>query len=887
MILTAPINEIPPNPNSSMILNPTINDPPPNCQSTTNNKLAFLSKYAVNASSNATLNPHTNFNNISNTISNPPSNPIFSNKPPPPPINTNNLTNNYPNNKTNNIPPNRNSEYNSIKPLQKNYEIADVIKWTQEPFPWDQDISDLRRNVFGLPNFRPNQKAIVNATLSKKDVFVCMPTGAGKSLCFQLPALKDQGVTLVIMPLISLIFDQINQLKSLGIEAIGLAGQSQLSYQELKGLFHERSDLKLVFSTPEKLEKCPWFLDFLKQMNNNQRLSRIVIDEAHCVSHWGRDFRPDYLLLGRLRMNFPEVPIMALTATATELVRKDVIQNLSILNCLYFQSSFNRPNLFYEIRNKFADEKTIENIKEFIMQFYPKKSGIIYCTTIKEAEKVAMILKETYGLSCAAYHASLPENTRKQLQEDWMIDEVLIVVATIAFGMGINKPNVRFVIHFSLAKSIENFYQESGRAGRDGKVSHCLVYYRFKDRLNHYFLMNVNKGGSKDGKRGLLKMLEFLEDKTECRRESQLKYFGEKFNRMKCEKMCDNCLNERKVEERDFFPEFRKIEGFLKGLNDKKITYTQMVKMLAGKNSKKGQIFNENSGPFGILKHLSLETIETLIKNLLFREVLYEKTFEMFGHSISYVHFNKSLISQDLKVPILVNNSPLHKSKCKRKPNEGPLPINIEPNESQSNIFNHLEKFIFRKSELPPPNKASKDHPPDRTPLKKQYDKECGFCTEDQYEEILARLILTRKQIFKKNQNNPQEVFNNIDDVFPMVGLEEMSRKLPTTPEELNINNIKNVGLKPLQQYGKFFLQEIEYFLRINNIDKTEFEAYNENSMETNKKIEVFDYKHNCLPLSQTANKETNEALQENNGIPEDEEDLYDKIDEMLNFLQE
>jgi bloom syndrome protein len=407
----------------------------------------------------------------------------------------------------------------------KNYELANTDYWDESSYSWDITIASKNRSVFGHQKFRMNQKGIINACKSKEDVFVCMPTGGGKSLCFQLPALTDPGVSIVIMPLLSLIHDQCFQMEGLGVPVLEATGQS--NYQTVADGFYAIQNChanypKIIYVTPEKLVQGQGFNRELRTLYQMGRIDRFVIDEAHCVSHWGHEFRRDYLQLCTIRENFPGIPILALTATATETVRCDVIKLLKMKkNTKYFQTSFNRPNLYYHTEDKKDDDSMMSIITSYCKEKYQRKSGIIYCATIKEVALVTDKLR-CKGVLAAEYHGKLEDAVKRKNQTDWMNDEIQVICATIAFGMGINKPDVRFVVHTTFSKSVENYYQESGRAGRDGFPAHCTVFYREKDRDIHDFFIHNNAESSDaqktSGLGNLNRMIYFCQDNVICKR---------------------------------------------------------------------------------------------------------------------------------------------------------------------------------------------------------------------------------------------------------------------------------------------------------------------------------------------------------------------------------
>ncbi len=402
---------------------------------------------------------------------------------------------------------------------------------------------------FGYHQFRPLQREIIQDALAGRDVFVLMPTGGGKSLCFQLPALTRDGLTIVVSPLISLMKDQVDALQTSGIPATYL--NSTVDREEAKARWRglHRGEYRLLYVAPERL-----MLDTFLERALNWNIAQFAIDEAHCISEWGHDFRPDYRELKKLRKHLPDVPVMALTATATEQVRADIIKELNLRDPRSYVASFNRPNLTYRVVAKTAP---YDQLLAF-MRSRPNDSGIVYCASRKSTESLARNLNED-GVSTKTYHAGLTTSERTRHQEAFLRDDVRVITATIAFGMGINKPNVRFVVHYDLPKNLESYYQETGRAGRDGLPSECVLLFSPGDVAKQlHFIDEKSESEARIARAQLRQMVHYAETR-ECRRATLLKYFGETYPitrdgiggetaplQVSCDG-CDNCLQPRET----------------------------------------------------------------------------------------------------------------------------------------------------------------------------------------------------------------------------------------------------------------------------------------------------------------------------------------------------
>ena len=403
------------------------------------------------------------------------------------------------------------------------------------------NLTEKLKHYFGFDKFKGEQEAIIRNVLEGNDTFVLMPTGGGKSLCYQLPSLIMDGTAIVISPLIALMKNQVDVINGIS-ENDGVAHylNSSLKRGEIDKV---KADItsgktKLLYVAPESLNKEE-SVEFFKSV----KISFYAIDEAHCISEWGHDFRPEYRKIRIAIDQIGKAPIIALTATATDKVRTDIIKSLDIEDCTEFKSSFNRPNLYYEVRAKKNEDDTNKQIIKFIRQ-HSGKSGIIYCLSRKKVEELAAVLLAN-DIKAAPYHAGLDSETRSKTQDDFLMEEIDVIVATIAFGMGIDKPDVRFVIHYDIPKSLEGYYQETGRAGRDGEEGICIVFYSKNDLLKLEKFMEGKPVAEQDIGRQLLQETEAYAESSVCRRKLLLHYFGEDYPKDNCE-MCDNCLHPKK-----------------------------------------------------------------------------------------------------------------------------------------------------------------------------------------------------------------------------------------------------------------------------------------------------------------------------------------------------
>ena len=685
-------------------------------------------------------------------------------------------------------------EHKSISNVKANYIAIDgdsgiTDEFDGFSFPHSDTVLTMFKQLFGLKKFRSCQLHAVNAALLGHDCFILMPTGGGKSLCYQLPSLVSKGVSIVVSPLRALIQDQVERLMSLDIPAASLAGN--VKEDEMHSAYMQLSmkepGLKLVYTTPEKISASAKLMSVFENLNNRNLLDRFVIDEAHCVSQWGHDFRPDYKRLCLLREKFPNVPMMALTATATPRVRKDIIHQLKMKKPKWFVKSFNRQNLKFIVKEK-KPKSAVDEVAQVILSKFRNKSGIVYCLSRKECDEVARNLSKK-GIRALPYHAGLSDKQRLLAQEKWLQDQWKVICATIAFGMGIDKPDVRFVIHFSMPKSIEGYYQESGRAGRDGLLGSCILLYNYQDVKRVRRLIDMNTNASYEAKKvhidNLFQMVRYCENKADCRRDQLLQYFGEKdFDREFCnefpEAVCDNCSSSTNFHIRDVTEDVKHIISFVyKICHQQKYNCTliHLVEVFRGSQNKSIINLGHNQHQLhGRGNSYVPQDATRLLRKLVIDQILVEQlVVTAMDHTVCYVKLGpraKEVSTNKLKV-----NLPVHSGK-----------------KAASVVDNNNESVTDRKKLM-----------------------------DDCYQELveLAKQIAQERHI------------TNYASVFPNPMLLSMAAEVPLTVDEMQ-DKIDGMTRHKIMKYGGERFLEItsKYCMMYSNLDEPEPSCFNQETID-------------------------------------------------------
>lgn len=547
---------------------------------------------------------------------------------------------------------------------------------------------------FGFDKFKDQQEEIIQTLLSGDDTFVIMPTGGGKSLCYQLPAIILEGVAIIVSPLIALMKNQVDLVRSYSSkDDVAHFLNSTLNKTQLKEVQQDLKSgkTKLLYVAPETLSKEENIV-FFRSLN----ISFFAVDEAHCISEWGHDFRPEYRKLKEMMEGInAEAPIIALTATATPKVQSDIIKNLGLRKPKIFISSFNRPNLYYEVLPKVKLSDTLSSIVRFI-QSHKNKSGIIYALNRKTTEDLAEKLMAN-GIKAVAYHAGLDAKLRAKRQDDFLNEEVQVIVATIAFGMGIDKPDIRFVIHYNIPKSIENFYQETGRAGRDGLEGKCLLYYSHKDVSKLEHLMKDKSLSEREVGAQLIGETVAYAESGVCRRKTLLHYFGEEYDDSKSCGHCDNCLNPKeKVEARNEAVVVLKV---IKAL-DENFPIEYVVQILMGEQTPQVKMYrHDNLSEFGSGKSQQPHFWNSLIRQMLLHELL-KKDIQEYG-LLKFAKKSAAFLKKPTSFKIILNNL----FEGADADDEAGEAVPTGPAAADEQLFEHLKvlrKKVAKEKKLPP-----------------------------------------------------------------------------------------------------------------------------------------------------------------------------------------
>ena len=552
---------------------------------------------------------------------------------------------------------------------------------------------DLRaslKSFFGFDTFKGNQEEVIEAIMQGHDCFVIMPTGAGKSLCYQLPALIKDGTAIIISPLIALMKNQVDSIRGFGeSDSVAHFLNSSLSKTQTRQVKEDvaAGRTKMLYVAPETLKKDET-IEFLKQV----KVSFVAVDEAHCISEWGHDFRPEYRRIKQIIKAIDDVPMVALTATATPKVQADIQKNLSMTGAKVFKSSFNRSNLYYSVKAKGNKTQTLKDIVSFINK-RKGKSGIIYCLSRKKVEEIAEILQAN-DVSALPYHAGLDAKTRSSHQDQFLMEEVDVIVATIAFGMGIDKPDVRFVIHYDVPKSLEGYYQETGRGGRDGLDGDCVLFYNPQDiEKLEKFLKDKPVAEREIGTQLIMEMSSFAES-SQCRRKFLLHYFGETFDSDDCHKMCDNCRHPKELKE--VTSEFVLALQTIKETGGK-VNMDHIVKVLLGKKSQEVLAYkHDNLAQFGEGSDQDQIFWKSVIRKALLHDLV-QKNIEEYG-LISLTAKGAEFIDNPRKVELPVDTE---FEKVSDEEFENPE-LEDMYDEELYNKLKELQRQVAREKGLPP-----------------------------------------------------------------------------------------------------------------------------------------------------------------------------------------